>query len=275
MGDDRPAGSDWYFAVMEGLADPKHCDRMGKAVWGYIALLRIADFQTGHVALSKRGIVTYFQEQLGKPRPTAYRWRDLLIRHNYISCQDDHTVITKYRSPKTFCPNSDKLSKNGQPAPENLRVEWTPSILYRDLTYRTLKGFYEAALDMINQASNPIAELRQLWAFVWGSDELPDFGRLGRAAKRAGNGKSRPGCRVLLQRAVVAAVGRRVVGNPIDYVSKMGGDGNGRREDHPLRGHGRAGSAPGTGESDWTDPERHGDWGQFVTTADDDGDRLP
>jgi hypothetical protein len=94
---------------MEGIADPKHCGRMGPAVWGYLALLRIADFKTGEVALDKRGIVTYFQEQLGAPRPTAYRWRDRLLRYNYISCQNEHTTITNYESAKTFCPKTDKL----------------------------------------------------------------------------------------------------------------------------------------------------------------------
>jgi hypothetical protein len=128
-------------------------------------------------------------------------------------------------------------------------VEWTPSILYRSKTYRSLKGFYEAATEAINQASNPIAELRQLWALVWGPDELPGFGRLGRAAKRAGNGKSRPGCRVLLEKAVVAAVGRRVNGNPIDYVEGMirGGNGDGRRT---QRGAGPARAAAGGAQED-------------------------
>jgi len=138
--------------------------------------------------------------------------------------------------------------------------------LYKDLRVKTLKGFFEAVLDIFDQAQNPIAELRHFWEFVWGPEDTPTFGRLGSAAKRAGNGRSRPGCRILALRSVVAAVGRRVVGNPIDYVENMKGAG----ADHPSTGSGQAhdqgywGWAPP--ETDWDNPD-HGDWEQFISTS--------
>jgi hypothetical protein len=116
-------------------------------------------------------------------------------------------------------------------------------------------------VDIISQAHNPIAELREFWAFVWGREDTPMLGRLGEAAKRAGNGQSRPGCRALAVRSVVAAVGRRVIGNPVGYVQNMKGVMGG-----PDSGPRARTLAPL--ESEWQNPD-HEDWGQFLITGEE------
>jgi hypothetical protein len=267
--DGRSGGSAWWFAVMAELPERKHWKRLGTSLWAYLALHRVADFNTGWVNLDRVGVIEYFRERFEAPTSTLYRWRMILEDCGYIKFQGSGLQITNYRSARTF-KNSEKQEVNSEKQESPVPIFRNASIIYKDLTYRSLKGFYEAAIASINQASNLMAELRALWIFIWGEEDAPDFGRLGRAAKRAGNGQSRPGARVLLRNAVVALVGRRVVGNPIDYVEKMGGGSRDERMVASGRSKQSRRSSRGVHAEvadEWAAPD-HGDWGQFIRRPD-------
>jgi hypothetical protein len=267
-----------FIGLSFGLLD--HRSRMGSALWLYLFLHTRADFRdpSGLVKWTKEEAA----EKLEVDSRTILRWYQTLKDEGYVKpvaddlVQEKTTIITKYKNVPimasgTCVQGGDKSVQGGDktvtPGMTNVSP---PSFLYKDLRYRTLKGFFEAVVDMINQAHNPIAELREFWAFVWGPEDTPTFGRLGEAAKRAGNGQSRPGCRVLAMRSVVAAVGRRVIGNPVDYVQNMKGVMGG-----PDPGARRRRVAPP--EPQWHNPD-HGDWRQFILTGEDarsQGDPLP
>jgi hypothetical protein len=259
-----------FIGLSFGLLD--HRRRMGSALWLYLFLHARADFR------DPSGLVRWTKNEAAKrldvDTRTIRRWYQTLKDEGYLTpvgddlVQEKTTIITEYKSVPIMAAHNiaqrgDKTVQgrdNSVPPPvTNLSP---PSLIYRYSRYRTLKGFFEAVLDMINQAHNPIAELRQFWAFVWGPEDTPTFGRLGVPAKHAGNGQSRPGCRVLAMRSVVAAVGRRVIGNPVDYVQNMKGVMGG-----PDSGPGRRPLAPP--EWEWQNPD-HGDWGQFILTGEDE-----
>jgi hypothetical protein len=253
---------------------------MGSALWLYLFLHTRADFRdpSGLVEWSKQEAA----QRLDVDSRTILRWYQTLRDEGYVEpvgddlVEEKTTVITKYKSVPIMARGKTVMGGDNSVTPPLTDLS-PPSLLYRYSRYKTLKGFFEAVLDMIDQAHNPIAELRHFWAFVWGPEDTPDFGRLGKAAKRAGNGQSRPGCRVLAVRSVVAAVGRRVIGNPVDYVQNMKGVTGGSG---PSTGPRRAGSSrseriPSTGhwrlappEPEWQEPD-HGDWAPFVFTRKD------
>ena len=250
--------------MKSGLMAPKHADRIGPAIWTYLALLDGADYDSGILSGSPTDINRYLQETLGRPRTTILGHLDRLHTHGYIEwlgTTDLH--ITNYDSIKTWFRRRKQggVSKSRPPTVEPS----TSFLMYQDTTYSTLKGFFEAILDAISQSRNPIAELRRFWCFVWGAEDTPTFGRLGAAAQRAGGGSTKPGCRILAVRALVAALGRRVLGNPIDYVEKMKGVAGG-----PIPGPSRQPATPPEGTPsprdgwEWAD---HGDWARFVNGA--------
>lgn len=247
--------------MKSGLLAPKHVDRIGPAIWTYLALLDGADYDSGILNGSPTDINRYLQETLGRPRTTILGHLDRLHTHGYIEwLGTTRLAITNYDSVKTWFRRrkSDLASKSRPPTVEPS----TSFLMYQDTTYSTLKGFFEAILDGISQSRNPIAHLRCFWAFVWGAEDTPSFGRLGVATQRVGGGSTKPGCRILAVRTLVAALGRRVLGNPIDYVENMKGVAGG-----PMDGPSRQpatspeGTPPPQEGREWAD---HGDWGQFV-----------
>jgi hypothetical protein len=257
-----------FIGVAFGLLE--HRARMGSAWWLYFFLHTRADFH------DPTGQVTFTLDEaaaaLKASRRSAQLWYKRLKDEAYIEPTGDDSSahktirITKYKSVPLMARRERSFAGHASSFAPPAQDLARPTIIYKYTSYRTLKGFFEAAVDMINQAHNPIAELRRFWQFVWGTDGTPDFGRLGEAAQRAGNGQSRPGCRVLAMRSVVAAVGRRVLGNPIDYVQKMQSTSpDAPPSSRPGRGtppaRRRGDTAPAA--SQWQEPD-HGDWDRYV-----------
>lgn len=257
-----------FIGVSFGLLE--HRKRMGPAWWLYFFLHTRAEFRnpSGEVAFT----FDEAAEALDVTKRTLRAWYGRLKQQGYIrpigddSGREKIITITKYKSVPLMAGGGKNLPGGGKNLPPKPEGIFRPSFIYKDYRTNTLKGWLDAILDAIDEARNPIAELRTVFSLIWGQDNTPDFGRLGRAAKRAGNGQSRPGARVLAVRSVVAAVGRRVVGNPIDYVEKMGGVGANAR---PSR---RGVPAPESRPDRWADPDRHGDWAEFVLVAGGKGD---
>jgi hypothetical protein len=273
-----------FIGISFGLLE--HRKRMGNAVWLYLFLHTRADFR------DSSGLVKWTKEEASQALDTdarsILRWYQMLKDEAYVRPVGDDLVvektcvITRYKSAMIMGYDRNVTGGDNPVTPAMTDLS-PPSLLYKYSRYKTLKGFFEALLDIINQAHNPIAELRRFWAFVWGPEELPSFGRLGEAAKRAGNGQSRPGCRVLARRSVVAAVGRRVIGNPVDYVQNMKGVMGGPEISTRPKGTGATGSARHAGpghrrlaahEPEWQEPD-HGDWARFVLTGSGHGGPGP
>lgn len=234
--------SRWIIGIKDGLIDVKHYRQMGPAVWTYLALHRMADFDTGVVQGTPQAIRLALQESLGLPRTTANDHLKRLEEGHYIKWLNPEGLqITNYDSNKTFF-NKCRKSVNGDENPSEVtkfrhQSDENPSplhyIQYNRKRYNTLRELFSSVLSDIPQAKNPIAALRQWLVFVFGEQDAPEYGRLGRAAQRVGRGKARPGCRALAMRSVVAAVGRQIAGNVVDYLEKMGWQAPGTQQPQP------------------------------------------
>jgi len=252
-----------FVGISFGLLE--HRKRMGPAWWLYFFLHTRANFYdpSGQVTFTTAEAA----QALDVTRRTIQLWYRRLKDEGYVQpvgddAQEIKTIrITKYKSAPIMARSAKPFVEDERPFTPPAKAPSSPSIIYRETTYKTLKGFFEAVVDIISQSRNPIAELRRFWEFTWGPQDTPDFGRLGAAAQRAGHGRSRPGCRVLAMQAVLAAVGRRVLGNPIDYVEQMSHGPTSAPPPAPKAA--LNGPTKEAHPDEWQHPN-HGDWDRFI-----------
>jgi len=197
-------GSRWYYQHWEGLIDAKHVQQMGTAIWLYEFLLSRA------WVAQRDGIVTYSHVEaaqvLGRTERTIKTWFAKLQEQGYIINRARHShhlevQITKWRPLEKFRDarqvddvRFSSLHKQRSEASSEERSEgsFIPLLTKKLRSYpkgeacASLADLYHTLLAELKITGNRPAVLRDIYSLCFGEIDVPDYGYLGRAAKRVG-----------------------------------------------------------------------------------------
>jgi hypothetical protein len=207
-------GSRWYFPTFEGLIDAKHQVLMGPAVWLYLYCIKYAFVARNEGELSYNH--PQAADELGVSVMTVKRWFATLQEHEYIETRARkpyhlEIAVSNWRTIEEWYDARER-EKEGQSTDRSITrgnkrsnkrntendTSYTLSIklsgyLYPngshgDAAQTCLKDAFLDLVEKLKEAKNKPATLRQIYKLCFGGNEdtLPDYGYIGKVAKKVG-----------------------------------------------------------------------------------------
>ncbi len=244
----EPSGSRWFVPLYEGLVEARHQGQMGPAIWLYLYCIKYA------LVAKNRGRLDYSHTEaaleLGVQERTTRRWFCTLQEHGYINyrARKSHHLeiaVSNWRTveewqkarqqngERTFVSSQDSERTNFVESTDKRTDIFCPSyiIAYSPIAIHltvsqsdepkpaTMADVFRDLLAELKKSKNRPAALRQIYKFCFGGDDdsLPDYGYLGRVAKKVG------GAERFAQ--IMWELTTRPPADPIGYIMKVNGKG--------------------------------------------------
>jgi len=241
-----PGRPDWYHYIYSGLWESKHVAQMGSAIWLYGWILARA-----HVA-QQGGLLEYTHleaaRDLGRDEKTIRRWFSTLEEHGYVlkRARRPYSLqveVSKWRTidqwlksrphgERTFLPTLSErpdisVPENGhENGHENGQGCPFSHITIKLLGYNSPSGSgspdpapnmaeaFGRLLDQLRESKNKSAALREIYILCFGEADAPDYGYLGKVARRVG-GAGR------LAELMWGLTAKRPSGDVLDYIQGL------------------------------------------------------
>ena len=210
----EPSGSRWFVPLYEGLVKAKHQEQMGAAIWLYLYCIKYALVAKNHGRLEYSHVDA--GSELGVQERTIRRWFATLQEHGYIEYRARkpyhlEIVVSNWRTIEEWKNTRDGertfLSSQGRERTKmsertDMRTDifgpsyiiaYMPIAIYpygsqSDGQDASVADVFRGLLDTLKKSKNRSATLRQMYKLCFGGDDdsLPDYGYLGRVAKKVG-----------------------------------------------------------------------------------------
>ena len=243
----EPSGSRWFVPLYEGLVEARHQKQMGRAIWLYLYCIKYAlvannggQFRYSHIEAAS---------ELGMEERSIRRWFCTLQEYGYIEYRARkpyhlEIAVSNWRTVKEWknTGNGDRTHLSGHAGRERTDlsertdkrtdifgpsyiIAYSPIAIHLTVSQSdepkpaSMADVFRGLLAELKKSKNRPATLRQIYKLCFGGDDdsLPDYGYLGRVAKKVG------GAERFAQ--IMWELTTRPPADPIGYIMKVNGKG--------------------------------------------------